>query len=206
MDCPKCGYILDPFESSCPRCARLGDKAAPGAATATAPPPAKDQAVVDAISKIAPKVQGGAVPQQQVPGQPPIRRPRQEVIATGPPLGWPLTILLWIYVVLLGLYVLGFSIMMILAQSAIRDANTSSMLGGVGLIYIGGPVLMLLAVIAMLRCKLWGLWFITITTVGPLVLEMIFAGFSVLTIISLIFCAPSIAIIILGFMKYEEFD
>lgn len=212
MDCPKCGYVLDPFETSCPRCARLGDKAAPGAATATAPRPAKDQAVADAIGKIAPTVQSNAAPQARVaqqqpaPGQPPIRRPRQEVVQTGPVLGWPLTILLWSYIVILGLYILGFAALMILAQSSIQDENLSSQLGGAGLIYIGGPVLMLCAVIAMLRGKLWGLRFITFTTLGPLILAYATSGVTPKTIIMTIFFSPSIAIIILGFMHSDEFD
>ena len=211
MDCPKCGYILDPFESSCPRCARLGDKAAPGAATATAPPPAKDQAVVDAINKIAPKVQANAVPQanvaqQQVPGQPPIRRPRQEVIATGPVLGWPLTILLWIYAGLLGLYLLSFTIRMILLQSSISDSNLSSMIGGAGLIVIGAPLLVFCAIIAMLRCKLWGFWVFTIFTILPIILAYIFIGMNIVSIILTIFAAPAIAIFVLAITKYDEFD
>jgi len=26
MDCPQCGYVMDPFEKECPRCARTGGK------------------------------------------------------------------------------------------------------------------------------------------------------------------------------------
>lgn len=36
MDCPKCGYVMDPFTTECPRCARAG--AVPGT-----PPPAGPQ-------------------------------------------------------------------------------------------------------------------------------------------------------------------
>jgi len=38
MECPKCGYVMQPFEESCPRCARLGP---PQPAAPAAPPDAQ---------------------------------------------------------------------------------------------------------------------------------------------------------------------
>lgn len=48
MECPKCGYVMQPFEETCPRCARLGPPqqpaATPPADPTAAPPDSQTQA------------------------------------------------------------------------------------------------------------------------------------------------------------------
>ncbi len=79
--CQKCGYVLDPFETDCPRCKRLG---AGAVKKPPAPPPAATISNEE-VKKIARQM---AV------------KPKPETVASNeymgyePPLGWPTTVLL----------------------------------------------------------------------------------------------------------------
>lgn len=87
MDCPQCGYVLDPFQKECPRCARTGGKAPAATAPATSSAQQVKTVARDAAS--------------QFKAEPLIRLKMEE-----PELGWALAASLWSIIVIDGLLLL----------------------------------------------------------------------------------------------------
>jgi hypothetical protein len=177
MDCPKCGYVLDPFQASCPKCART-----PASTTDELP-----------IQKVA------VMPTPMMPAPPP-HRPQQpsphlqQFVRDEPELGWPLTILLWI--------VIGCCLLPLLpVLLALVLRGSFSPLAFVVLIVC---TLQVIPLFAMLRCQRWGFYLYCIFAVAPAVYSIFFGlGFVLQNIASIAF---AIAIFILVLSKWDRFD
>lgn len=185
MECPTCGYVMDAFDSHCPRCARLGEQAKTPAVQQ-----AERQEVVETVDQMMPRLQARAAMRPQ-----PIRY--------APPLGWPLTILIWLALVFNGLFLLVLTIGIIAYQHKTTSQADSSAVGGVGLLVAFFPAINIISLIAILRCQRWGFWVYTVFTVLPAVSTLLTRS---LNIPLLILLAPAIAIFILALTRWDEFD
>lgn len=186
MECPKCGYMLDPFEASCPRCAR---QHTPGA-TAVQPEPSPQHAeVLKTLDALEPRLQQRAARQPA-----PIRY--------APTLGWPLTIALWLLIAYHGLL---FGAVVLLAVG-IQAMNPGDKHVGVPLLVFFGtfPGMNLAGAIGMLRCQRWGFYLFMVFTVGPLSLLLLLgAHFNWFGLFGICFSAL-VFLLVLG--KFNELE
>ncbi|OPZ81271.1 MAG: hypothetical protein BWY76_03083 [bacterium ADurb.Bin429] len=188
MDCPQCGYVMDPFESTCPKCAKAGRTGAATAAPAVAAPP------------VAPQYQPPPEPAKSMPAPKQIRRP-QPRDTYEPPLGWFLTILLWIVAGLNGL-----GLLFLLIGSLVVHSLTSGE-GGAGAIALFLaiiPGIRMAACIGMLRGGRWGFWLFCVFSVIPVGLSIMTGN---MTIWRFIFDAlPALLIFFLALGKMDELE
>ncbi|MHB0936743.1 MAG: hypothetical protein ACYDCO_26895 [Armatimonadota bacterium] len=191
MDCPQCGYVMAPFEAKCPRCARLGGKAAQ-----SSPEPEEQSEPPAARMKTAAKDTAS-----QFQAVPLIKLPKMQV--DEPELGWTLTISLWIVIGLNGL------LSIILLAMGLLTSGGSILLA---MLAAFGPGVRLVGALGILRCQRWGFWVFAVFAVIPVCWMLLFNGVAWLfTDIKgwLELCLnvlPSLLIFFLSLAKWGEFE
>jgi len=176
---------MDPFEKTCPRCARLGAKA-----------PAAAVAVEEPKEALATRVKDTA---SQFKAVPLIKLPKMEE----PELGWTLTISLWITIGLNGLITLTALVVGLVVFRAPLFLILLSTLS---------PSVCLIAAIALLRSQRWGFWLYTIFAVIPIFMSLMRNGIGWLFdniigwLVLLLFVLPALCIFFLVLGKWGEFE
>jgi len=189
MDCPQCGYVMDPFEQKCPRCARLGAKAPPAAVAVEAPKETLATRLKSATQDTA----------SQFKAVPLIKLPKMEE----PELGWTLTVSLWITIGLNGLITL---ILLIAGLVIARGNIFLVMLSALS------PGACLIAALALLRSQRWGFWLYTLFAVIPIFWMLMANGIGWLFeniigwLVLLLFVLPSLCIFFLVLGKWGDFE
>jgi len=178
---------MDPFERACPKCAKAG-RAAAGPAVA-APP-------------VAPQYQPPPEPARPQPAPRQIRRPQPRE-TYDPPLGWPLTILLWVVAVVNGLGLLVLVIGALVAHVAFGGGGGAGV-WTIALFFAIAPGIRVAACIGMLRGGRWGFWLFCVFSVIPVGLAFMFGS---MTIWRFIFDAlPALLIFFLALGKMDELE
>jgi len=160
MQCTKCGYVMDPFEKECPKCLRVG------VAAENLPPPLPEPTILKNPSLA-----------RRMAAPPPIER-------DPPELGWPLTIALWVFLVIYSL-----SFLLYLANGSILTINCA---------------INIVATIGLLRCQKWGYYLLAFFSVGPIVFAMMFGAFK--DPISWFIGACAVIILLFTLGKWDKLD
>jgi len=182
---------MGPFETKCPRCVRLGEKAAQAPSEPEEPKEALATRVKTAAQDTASQFQ--AVPLIKLP----------KVQVEEPELGWTLTVALWIVIGLDGLLTAGLFIAgLITSGGSIFIALFSAL----------GPGVCLVGAIGILRSQRWGFWLFSIFAVVPVILQLLFNGvgwlISSVTGLLVLFLVvlPSLIIFFLCLGKWDELE
>jgi hypothetical protein len=188
MDCPQCGYVLDPFENSCPKCAKTGRAAISTVAAAPAPP----------VMASPPVATPQPVTPQPVPRQ--VRRPAPPKERYEPPLGWFLTILLWVVGGLNVVVMILLIIVSIVAHYLGGSNNPGAMAFFLAII----PGIRMAACIGMLRGGRWGFWLFCVFSVIPVGLSIMMGNMNIFTFI--FDALPALVIFFLALGKMNELE
>jgi len=211
MDCPQCGYVMDPFEEECPRCKRLGTKAgvAPPAGTRTQPPaePALSSMPAPPPSASAPRpatlgTQATNVARDTVQSM----RPEPLFNIDAPDIGWPLTILLWIVIIFNSLVVAVVILGAIGVQLFLNNDQATHAVGALMWLILLVPAVQLISAIAMLRCQRWGFYLYCLFVVGPVFLGLMLHGIPTNYLRLAIETIPAVGIFILVLSKWDMFE
>ena len=202
MVCPKCGYVLDPFEKDCPRCARR--PASPPAHrpssfadephTAEPPPPPG----VPLASKITEAAQDTAKSIEVVPL---VRLPGIDE----PDLGWPLAIFLWLVMALNGAIIVYWVAAAIGVQLIFNSEEATHTAGMTMFFFIFNPSLRLLGAIGLYRGMRWGFYLFCLFSVLPAFWDLMANGLNNPVKFALEI-VPALAIFMLALVKWDRLE
>lgn len=188
MDCPRCGYAMDPFDIECPRCMRLG----PQAVATRAPVPSNPPLEPESFRQSPPHLAGQAPDERIV--LPPLRYV--------PPLGWLLTITLWVALIIQGAFLGAVTLAAIGVQVLYHDDPHA----GIPILIVLGlfPAVRLVSLMFLLRCQRWAFYLFLCFTAAPLFWNlMIGRAFHPFDWVNL---AITLIIVVMSLAKWKEFE
>ncbi|MHB9025755.1 MAG: hypothetical protein ACYC7E_16565 [Armatimonadota bacterium] len=184
MECPQCGYVMDDFQTTCPRCARMG---------------VTNVAVAEREKVIAPG--------DDVPAETSVRTFQREApIRFVPTQGWPLYIALWIVILLNGylvtLNVCAYFDVNLPGMAPLSDRKAFFLMLFPGFF----PAVRLISAIGMLRAQQWGFYVFCVFSVIPAVLTLM-SGVKAFTPREMILnVIPAIVVFFLALARWQDFD